>query len=73
MGTLPDDPEIALHLELLTGLTSAGEVADRQVLFLAARRVVEALARERPTVLVLEDVHWADTGTLDLLEVLASS
>jgi class 3 adenylate cyclase len=64
--------EIASHLELLIGLDTAGEVADRQILFLAARRFVQALAREQPTVLVFEDVHWADSGTLDLLEVLAS-
>ena len=64
--------ELATHLELLTGLGAEGEVADRQILFLAARRFAEALARDRPTVLVFEDLHWADAGTLDLLEVLAS-
>ena len=47
-------------------------MADRQVLFFAARRFVESLARDQPTVLVFEDIHWADDGTLDLLEVLAS-
>jgi class 3 adenylate cyclase len=63
--------EAASHLELLIGLAAEGEVADRQILFLAARRFAEALARERPTVLVFEDIHWADEGTLDLLEVIA--
>src|SRR5205085_1268981 len=60
------------HLELLTGLRTEGEVADRQILFLAARRFIEALARDQPTVLVFEDIHWADSGTHDLLEALAS-
>jgi predicted ATPase/class 3 adenylate cyclase len=64
--------EMASHLELLIGLGTNGEVADRQILFFAARRFVEALAREGPCVLVFEDLHWADSGTLDLLEVLAS-
>jgi class 3 adenylate cyclase len=64
--------EVAAHLELLIGLSSDGEVGERQILFLAARRFAEALAREAPTVLVFEDIHWADSGTLDLLEVLAS-
>ncbi len=64
--------EIAGHLELLTGLDTAGEVADRQVLFLAARRFAEALAAEEPTVLIFEDLHWADIGTLDIVELLAS-
>jgi predicted ATPase len=64
--------EIASPLELLTGLSTGGEVGDRQILFRAARRFAEALAAERPTLLVFEDLHWADSGTLDLLEVLAS-
>ncbi len=64
--------EIAPHIELLIGLGHGGEVADRQVLFRAARRFVEALAQAQPTLLVLEDLHWADSGTLDLLEFLAT-
>ena len=64
--------DTASHIELLIGLSTDSEVADRQILFRAARRFVEALARSRPTVLIFEDLHWADSGTLDLLEVLAS-
>jgi predicted ATPase len=33
--------------------------------------LVEALAKERALVLVLEDLHWSDQGTVDLLSVLA--
>ena len=29
--------------------------------------LLEELAEERPTVLVVEDVHWADDATLDVL------
>jgi predicted ATPase len=32
---------------------------------------LEALTAERPLVLVLEDLHWSDTSTLDLLAALA--
>jgi class 3 adenylate cyclase len=64
--------EIVSHLDLLIGLDTQGEVADRQILFRAARRFVQALARDRPTVLVFEDLQWADSGMLDLLELLAS-
>jgi DNA-binding SARP family transcriptional activator len=39
--------------------------------FWAVRRLLEALARERPLVLVLEDVHWAEPTFLDLVEYLA--
>jgi class 3 adenylate cyclase len=64
--------EVASHLELLIGLGADEEVANRQTLFLAARRFVEGLTRDGPAVLVFEDLHWADSGTLDLLEILAS-
>jgi class 3 adenylate cyclase len=66
-----DAGETASHLGLLIGV-GAGKETDRATLFFAARRLVEALANERPTVLVFEDIHWADAGMLDLLEILAS-
>jgi DNA-binding SARP family transcriptional activator/tetratricopeptide (TPR) repeat protein len=37
----------------------------------AARRLLEALARERPLVVVLEDLHWAAPALLDLVEHVA--
>jgi len=43
----------------------------REVFFAAVRGCVEGLARERPLVLVWEDIHWADEGMLDLIEYLA--
>ncbi len=33
--------------------------------------VVEALAQNEPLLLVLEDLHWADASTLDLISALA--
>jgi class 3 adenylate cyclase len=67
----PDAADTASHIAMLIGIGEGGQ-ADRQTLFFAARRVVEALANEQPTVLVFEDIHWADAGMLDLLEILAS-
>jgi predicted ATPase len=64
--------EVSSHIALLIGLGRDGGVGERQTLFFSARRMVEALAKERPTVLVFEDIHWADAGMLDLLEVFAS-
>jgi class 3 adenylate cyclase len=64
--------EVASHLELMIGLGAEGEVADRQTLFLAARRFTEGLTGDGPVALVFEDLHWADSGMLDLLEILAS-
>lgn len=34
-------------------------------------RTLEALTLERPLILVLEDLHWSDRATLELLSVLA--
>jgi class 3 adenylate cyclase/tetratricopeptide (TPR) repeat protein len=36
----------------------------------AARRALERLARERPLVVVVDDLHWAETALLDLVERL---
>ncbi len=67
-----DTVEIVSHIALLIGLGGGTEVPDRQMLFLSARRLVEGLAAAQPTVLVFEDIHWADESMLDLLEVFAS-
>jgi class 3 adenylate cyclase/tetratricopeptide (TPR) repeat protein len=42
----------------------------RPQVFRAMRRVVNTLARECPTVFAVEDVHWLDDSTSDLLEHL---
>ena len=39
---------------------------------ISARDFVEAIARERPTLFVFEDVHWADPSLLDLIEWMAA-
>jgi class 3 adenylate cyclase len=38
--------------------------------FWAFRKVFEALAEERPLVLIIDDIHWAEPTLLDLLEHL---
>lgn len=63
--------EVASHLSLMTGVGAAAAGPDKGALLLAARRFVEALGREQPTVLVFEDLHWADPSLLDLVESLA--
>ena len=39
--------------------------------FAAWRRFLEALAENGPTVLVFEDIHWADDALLDFIDLLA--
>jgi class 3 adenylate cyclase/tetratricopeptide (TPR) repeat protein len=45
--------------------------AERDELFTAWRRFLERMADERPTVLVFEDLHWADGAMLAFLEHVA--
>ncbi len=64
--------EVASHLGALLGLEPLREVAERQALFRSARLFLEALANHKPTLLVFEDLQWADPSLLDLVEHLAS-
>ena len=63
---------VAEHLGAIVGVEGFGEGADdRDALFSSTRTFVEAAARERPTILVFEDVHWAGANLLDLIDALA--
>ncbi|HSI96897.1 MAG TPA: AAA family ATPase, partial [Gaiellaceae bacterium] len=64
--------EHAGHIAMLVGLESEVDVADRETLFFSARVLVESLATGGPTLLLFEDIHWADASLLDLLETLAA-
>jgi class 3 adenylate cyclase/tetratricopeptide (TPR) repeat protein len=69
----PDEPErrwIQQRLAPLVGVESSW-TAERQELFTAWRRFLEALAAVRATVLVFEDLHWGDEALLEFLEHLA--
>ena len=43
----------------------------RETFFTSVRSLMEGMARDRPVVLVFEDIHWADQGMLDLVEHVA--
>ena len=57
------------RLAHLLGLEE-GVVGDQENLFAAARMFFERLAQTGPTVLVFEDIHWADSALLDFIEYL---
>lgn len=63
-----DAEHIARRVAELIGV-SEGPAAPGEA-FWALRRLVEAIARERPVVLVLDDIHWAEPTLLDLIEYL---
>jgi class 3 adenylate cyclase len=64
--------EVTEHLAILLGLDPEHSAADRETLFFSVRVFIEAVARDRPTMLVFEDLHWADSSLLDLIELLAA-
>jgi class 3 adenylate cyclase/tetratricopeptide (TPR) repeat protein/energy-coupling factor transporter ATP-binding protein EcfA2 len=64
--------DTARYLALLVGLAPAADVqVSRALLFFAARRFVECLGQVQPTLLVYEDVHWAQESEIELLEFLS--
>ena len=69
---LPDDEErrwVRPRLAHLLGLED-GIPGDEENLFSAWRILFERLAEQGPTVLLFEDVQWADAGLLDFIEYL---
>ncbi|HEX8093243.1 ATP-binding protein, partial [Jatrophihabitans sp.] len=44
-----------------------------QQVFLAARRMLDGIGAHAPVVLILEDLHWADPSTLDLVRHLGQA
>ena len=72
LATLVEDGEdarlVADRITQLLGVVEA--VATSEQTFWSVRKLLEAVARRRPVVLVLEDVHWAEPTLLDLVEYL---
>jgi class 3 adenylate cyclase/predicted ATPase len=60
------------HLRSLVGLETDTRLGEdrRGEAFAAWRRYLEGLADQGPFVLVIEDLHWADSGLLDFVEEL---
>jgi DNA-binding CsgD family transcriptional regulator len=64
-------PEVADPTEHATAI-ELDEGWRRQRLFDALQRLLAAVARLRPATLLIEDVQWADSSTLDFLEYLSA-
>lgn len=67
----------ALLADLLSIPCEAGELLDtltpqrrKAMTFAAIVRQLNSLARQRPTLAIVEDIHWADPSTLELLDRL---
>jgi class 3 adenylate cyclase/tetratricopeptide (TPR) repeat protein len=73
LALLEGDDQASLVAERVTHLTEPADgAASTGEVFWAVRRFLEALARERPVLVLLEDIHWAEPTLLDLIEYLDS-
>jgi class 3 adenylate cyclase/tetratricopeptide (TPR) repeat protein len=69
---IPDADErrfVKPRLGHLLGLEE-GSVGDQENLFAACRIFFERIADEGPSIMVFEDIHWADSALLDFIEYL---
>ena len=69
-AALADTDDAALVAERLRAVLGNASPAGSDETFWAIRRFLEALARDRPLLVVFEDIHWAEPTFLDLLEYL---
>jgi class 3 adenylate cyclase/tetratricopeptide (TPR) repeat protein len=71
VSLLTGDPHAELIAERVMEAVGLAEASgDGRDVTWAMRKFLEALARERPVVLVLDDLHWAEQPLLDLVESL---
>ena len=70
-SVLEGDEHQELVCRRVAQLIGVAESAAGEETFWAIRRFFEATARERPLVLVFDDVHWGEPTFLDLVEHIA--
>lgn len=66
-----DAADVGERVASVMGLSAAAYPV--QETFWAVRRFLEIVARERPLVVVIDDIHWAEPTLLDLLEYLVEA
>jgi tetratricopeptide (TPR) repeat protein len=72
IAAVEGEPDSALIVERVSGAIGASSrPGSSEETFWAIRRLLETLARKRPLVVCIEDVHWAEPTFLDLLEYVA--
>ncbi len=68
---LPEDEAVLIRDRVGAAMgLSEGQGAIQET-FWAIRRLLECLASEQPVVAVFEDIHWAESTLLDLIEYVA--
>ena len=65
----PSERVIAERVAGLIGLGDASTITEEA--FWAVRKMFESLGRDRPLVVIFDDIHWAEPTLLDLIENIA--
>ncbi len=68
---VPDEEDVVERIASVVGLSERQFPVEE--VFWGTRKLLEALAGEIPLIVVFEDVHWAETTFLDLIERVAES
>ncbi len=61
----PDGPAIGRHLAQIIGLDDSFDPGEQA--FWSVRRFLEILAKQRPLIIGIEDLHWAEPTLLELI------
>jgi class 3 adenylate cyclase/tetratricopeptide (TPR) repeat protein len=70
-AVLEDDEQQEVVCSRVSQLLGVQETASPEETHWAIRRFLEARARERPLVVVFDDIHWGEPALLDLIEHVA--
>jgi class 3 adenylate cyclase/tetratricopeptide (TPR) repeat protein len=63
-----DGPVVAQAISAAVGQSALGSTAEE--IYWAVRKLLEALARQQPLIVVVDDLEWAEPTFLDLIEYL---
>jgi DNA-binding CsgD family transcriptional regulator len=64
-------PELSIHLASQTSPSSSDAQQEQQRLFQALAQTITRLTQNQPLIMVIEDLHWSDSASLEFLTLLA--
>jgi predicted ATPase/class 3 adenylate cyclase len=64
----PDEQRELISKAVADAIGIGDDLAPAEEIFWGVRRFLEAVARQRPLVIIVEDIHWAEPTLLDLIQ-----